>query len=178
MRLGDQYYVAESGTGIGAVPDENKYVTRKIRCVSLPLTGAVSGLDASSIALFDRQTGERREMPAGTEMYYQENYVEGMDVMEVSFGIQLSGGSYEEAAAFLDSSFPGYVLDGQSINVRKDLEHLSGGKDVFLLCYENPKDFCHRHRAAKWLSSCGASVTEWEGEGMMDVEWEQMSFLH
>ena len=64
------------------------------------------------------------------------------------------------------------------INVRKDLEHLSGGKDVFLLCYENPKDFCHRHRAAKWLSSCGASVTEWEGEGMMDVEWEQMSFLH
>lgn len=115
MRLGDQYYVAESGTGIGAVPDENKYVTRKIRCVSLPLTGAVSGLDASSIALFDRQTGERREMPAGTEMYYQENYVEGMDVMEVSFGIQLSGGSYEEAAAFLDSSFPGYVLDGQSI---------------------------------------------------------------
>ena len=41
--------------------------------------------------------------------------MEGMDVMEVSFGIQLSGGSYEEAAAFLDSSFPGYVLDGQSI---------------------------------------------------------------
>ena len=115
LKLGDQYYVAESGTGIGAVPDVNKYVTRKIRCVSLPLTGSVSGLDASSTALFDRQTGERRELPAGTEMYYQENYVEGEDIMEIAFGIQLSGGSYEEAAAFLDNSFPGYVLDGQSI---------------------------------------------------------------
>ena len=48
-------------------------------------------------------------------MYYQENYVEDEDIMEIAFGIQLSGGSYEEAAAFLDNSFPGYVLDGQSI---------------------------------------------------------------
>ena len=115
IRLGEQYYVAEAGTGIGAVPDENKYVTRKIRCVSLPLTGSVSGLEASSTALFDRQTGERRELPAGVEMYYQENYEENQDVMEIEFGVQLSSGSYEEAAAFFDASFPGYVVDGKPI---------------------------------------------------------------
>lgn len=115
IKLGDQYYVVESGTGIGAVPDENKYVTRKIRCVSLPLTGSISGLEASSTALFDRQTGVRRELPAGTELYYREDYVEGDALMEIAFGIQLSGGSYEEAAAFLDSSFPGYIIDGRSI---------------------------------------------------------------
>ena len=35
MRLGDQYYVAESGTVIGYVPDENKYLTMKNSCLYL-----------------------------------------------------------------------------------------------------------------------------------------------
>ena len=35
--------------------------------------------------------------------------------------------------------------------VLKDLEELSGGKDVALCCYEKPGDFCHRHIVKDWL---------------------------
>jgi len=115
LKLGEQYYVVEAGTGIGSVPDENKYVTRKLRCVSLPLTGSVSGLDASSTALFDRQTGEKRELPAGTSMYYKEEYKESEALMEIAFGIQLCDGSYDEATDFLDNSFPGYIIGDHAI---------------------------------------------------------------
>jgi uncharacterized protein (DUF488 family) len=36
-------------------------------------------------------------------------------------------------------------------NILEDLEHLSGGKDVALICFERPSDYCHRHLIAKWL---------------------------
>ena len=36
-------------------------------------------------------------------------------------------------------------------NVLKDLENLSGGKDIVLICYEKPNEFCHRHLVAEWL---------------------------
>lgn len=28
----------------------------------------------------------------------------------------------------------------------------NGGRDVVLLCYERPEDFCHRHFIAEWLN--------------------------
>lgn len=31
------------------------------------------------------------------------------------------------------------------------LEFMSGGKDVALLCFESPTNFCHRHPLARWL---------------------------
>ncbi len=34
----------------------------------------------------------------------------------------------------------------------KMIKIMSGGKDVALLCYEKPGDFCHRHLLAKWLT--------------------------
>ena len=36
--------------------------------------------------------------------------------------------------------------------VLRELDTLSGGKDIILVCYEKPSDFCHRHLVAKWLS--------------------------
>lgn len=57
-------------------------------------------------------------------------------------------------------------------NVRRDIEQLSGGADAVLLCYECPADFCHRHRAAEWLSGCGIPVREW-GEDERGEEWVQ-----
>jgi uncharacterized protein (DUF488 family) len=36
-------------------------------------------------------------------------------------------------------------------NVVSDLEKLSNGKDVILLCHEGEDDFCHRHLVADWL---------------------------
>ena len=45
----------------------------------------------------------------------------------------------------LDKLKPGQVV--------KDLENLSGGKDIVLLCYEKPNQFCHRHLVAYWMKS-------------------------
>lgn len=43
----------------------------------------------------------------------------------------------------------------------KDLESLSGGKDVAICCYEKPGDRCHRHNVAEWLNKAGYSVEEY-----------------
>ena len=44
------------------------------------------------------------------------------------------------------------VLDTLEVeNVINRLYELSEGKDVCLLCYEKPNDFCHRHLVAEWL---------------------------
>lgn len=41
-----------------------------------------------------------------------------------------------------------------------DLEKLSGGKDVCLLCYEKSNAFCHRHIVARWLQQNSISCVE------------------
>lgn len=35
-------------------------------------------------------------------------------------------------------------------------------KDVALVCYEKPDDFCHRHLVADWLNEAGYDVKEWK----------------
>ncbi len=41
------------------------------------------------------------------------------------------------------------------------IESLSKGKDVVLLCYEKPPQFCHRHLVAQWLDEqLGVGVKE------------------
>lgn len=45
--------------------------------------------------------------------------------------------------------------------VCENLQILSGGQDVALICYEKPGDFCHRHLVAEWLSKeLGIEVNE------------------
>lgn len=46
-------------------------------------------------------------------------------------------------------------------SVVKDLEEIGGGKDVALLCYERPGEFCHRQMVANWLGAAGIEVVEW-----------------
>lgn len=44
------------------------------------------------------------------------------------------------------------VLDTLEVEtVINRLYELSEGKDICLLCYEKPNDFCHRHLVANWL---------------------------
>lgn len=44
------------------------------------------------------------------------------------------------------------VLDTLEVEtVVNRLYELSEGKDICLLCYEKPNDFCHRHLVAEWL---------------------------
>ena len=48
------------------------------------------------------------------------------------------------------------VIDQLDIReVLLDLHKMSGGKDMVLLCYEKPGDFCHRHIVRAWLKSNG-----------------------
>lgn len=37
--------------------------------------------------------------------------------------------------------------------VLNQLEQISNGKDVVLMCYEKRGDFCHRHLVASWLGA-------------------------
>ena len=37
--------------------------------------------------------------------------------------------------------------------ILKELQALSKEKDIVLICFEKPSDFCHRHLVAKWLSN-------------------------
>lgn len=40
------------------------------------------------------------------------------------------------------------------------LRSISNDKDVVLLCYEKPGDFCHRHLVAKWFREHGIPCEE------------------
>ena len=44
--------------------------------------------------------------------------------------------------------------------VYNELMKLSGGKDIALICYEKPTDFCHRHLVAEWLANNGIKCEE------------------
>lgn len=47
--------------------------------------------------------------------------------------------------------------------IKNLLESLSKNKDLFLLCYEKPEDFCHRHIVAEWIrNELGLEVKEYE----------------
>ena len=47
-------------------------------------------------------------------------------------------------------------------NVVKILKQIAGKKDVCLVCYEKPEDFCHRHLVADWLNKNGFECKEYE----------------
>lgn len=71
--------------------------------------------------------------------------------------------------------FNAEVLGGlYQIQVIKDLCNLVGygryysdiyrdkNRHIVLLCYEKPKDFCHRHLVAEWLNKAGFECKEYE----------------
>lgn len=53
-------------------------------------------------------------------------------------------------------------------NVIRDLINLlpdrAGRKDIALICYEKPSDFCHRHLVAEWLNQNGFKCEEWRSK--------------
>ena len=51
------------------------------------------------------------------------------------------------------------LLDAKTIY--EELSKMSGEKDVVLICYEKPSDFCHRHLVAKWLAKNGIPCEEY-----------------
>ena len=64
--------------------------------------------------------------------------------------------------------FSEQVLDKLNVlTVMRDLIDLVNstedhiGKEIALICYEKPSDFCHRHLVSKWLNSNGIKCKEW-----------------
>ena len=50
-------------------------------------------------------------------------------------------------------NFKELVTDKLDPNVVvEELSRYSEGKDICLICYEKPDDFCHRHIVAEWLT--------------------------
>ena len=51
-------------------------------------------------------------------------------------------------------------------DVARDLKDLAEWKPTFILCYETPEKFCHRHIVADWLTKTGYSIQckEWTDE--------------
>jgi len=52
------------------------------------------------------------------------------------------------------------VLDAKQIVY--ELYKLSQSKDIALICYERPSDFCHRHLVHEWLVKNGCNCWEYE----------------
>lgn len=47
--------------------------------------------------------------------------------------------------------------------VEEDLYKLAdNSKDIVLICYEKPGDFCHRHLVADWLQASGIECREYD----------------
>jgi hypothetical protein len=60
----------------------------------------------------------------------------------------------EEFAKILDSRDPKMILE--------KIKAYANGKDVALLCYEKPGEFCHRQLVAAWLlKETGVMITEY-----------------
>lgn len=65
--------------------------------------------------------------------------------------------------AYYVTEFRKQVLDKLNPHsVVMELERMSGGNDIALVCYEKPTDFCHRHLVANWLNTFGYNVEEWQ----------------
>lgn len=71
------------------------------------------------------------------------------------------------------------ILASQDANqVVKQIEMLSGGKDVALCCYEKPGDFCHRHILAKWITeNTGIEITEFGVVEKKEPKYEQANLF-
>lgn len=68
-----------------------------------------------------------------------------------------------ESTAWYEHKYVTTVLDNLvPENFISEVMSLSEGHPVFLLCYETPEKFCHRHIVANWLNAAGVSCVEWK----------------
>ena len=59
-------------------------------------------------------------------------------------------------------AFKGEILREENFMlIMWKLAKLAQGRDVVLLCYEKPSDFCHRHIVAQWIREHSIPCEEW-----------------
>lgn len=65
--------------------------------------------------------------------------------------------------------------------IKQIINLVSQGKDIALLCFERPNDFCHRHLVADWIKEkLGIEVTEFDGtekKGNCSCNSEQLTLF-
>lgn len=74
-------------------------------------------------------------------------------------------GSHKGDNDYYIREFNAQVLDKlDAFAVVSELEKMTGVDDskIVLLCYEKPKDFCHRHLVAEWLTRCSFETREFK----------------
>ena len=55
------------------------------------------------------------------------------------------------------------VLNGQDpLHISQKLKDLVKWRSTFILCYEIPEKFCHRHIVAKWFNENNIQCEEWK----------------
>ena len=68
--------------------------------------------------------------------------------------------SKESKKWYTDKYFSTVLRNLDPYSIAKKLKDLVGYKTVFLLCYETPEKFCHRHIVAEWLNNAGVDCRE------------------
>lgn len=73
-----------------------------------------------------------------------------------------NGKKDEEAKYAYEKAYKRHILRRlNKKDIISDLEKLSNGKDIVLLCFEKPSEFCHRHIFAKEIfNELGISIEE------------------
>ena len=75
---------------------------------------------------------------------------------------------------FLYASEYKRLLNKRKVDPNLLLELSVNDEPVFLLCYESPKDFCHRHILAEWVEDkIGLVIPEWKNEKELQEEKQQ-----
>ena len=79
----------------------------------------------------------------------------------------------EESKTWYTEKYNSTVLSALDPHLVKcDLYNLANKRDVFILCYETPEKFCHRHLVADWLKSAGIKTAEWD-QNAIEEDMEQ-----
>lgn len=85
---------------------------------------------------------------------------------EIKCSLKYLAPRYKMMKMSVEQYKPEYVKILSSINpsrVIEDLKQAGKGKDVALMCYESPGQFCHRHMIAEWLNKkTKFEITEWK----------------
>ena len=70
----------------------------------------------------------------------------------------------DESKAWYGEKYRSTVLDTlDPADILSKIKDFAGDSNAYLLCYEAPKKFCHRHMLAAWLNRrINAGVKEWE----------------
>lgn len=67
--------------------------------------------------------------------------------------------------------FNAYLNTLDAEEIVEELNELSGGRDIILLCYEGPDKFCHRQLVCKWLIDNFIKCQEYGQPELTSREW-------